>query len=106
MKKRHIVLISLSFLLIGAFLPRFKPAESMGSILPAKSASAGRPDAVRLPSTLKRDEIYSALSNQMSHFEIAKLKRATSVHKHTPQRISTTTITIGQFLMVARFVKS
>jgi hypothetical protein len=61
MKKRYVVLISLSFLLIGAFLPRFKPVEFKGRILPAKSASAGRPDAVLLPSTLKRDEIYSAI---------------------------------------------
>jgi len=61
MKKRYVVLISLSFLLIGAFLPRFKPLEFKGRILPAKSASAGRPDAVRLPSTLKRDDVYSAI---------------------------------------------
>lgn len=61
MKKRYVVLIGLSFFLIGAFLPRFKPAESQGRILPAKSASAGHRDAVRLPPTLKHDEFYSAI---------------------------------------------
>ncbi len=43
---------------------------------------------------------------QTNHLETAKLKIETKAQRHTPQRISTTTIIMGQFLIVARLVKS
>jgi len=46
------------------------------------------------------------LTGDYSHFEMARLDSDTIVHRHIPQRISTTTRVSGQSLMVAMFVRS